>query len=343
MPRADRLFAMVTLLSGRRSRSMREMIDHFEVSERTIYRDLADLGQRHIPVTRVGDGYRLVEGSHLRPLNLSAAERAVLKLALGNPALRSSPILSRRLDVLEAKLDAAAVAVGETPEALALATVDRTGPVPTEVVETLERAVERCRTVRLDYRSLSGGSRRWRRVDPYQLFHRGDAWYVVGRCHVHNEPRIFRLDRIAGVELGDDGFQPAPDFSLRDFLADTWTIYRGRSSHEVVLRFDPELAPLVEAARHHESEQVQSVVSGELEYRVRVSHLDEIARWVVGFGGRCRVVKPEALRRKVVELGHGAVAAGTTGERSARRRPAGSAKTPRPKPATEQKRSRRRR
>lgn len=297
---------------------MREITEHFEVSERTIYRDLADLGLRHVPVTRDDRGYRLVEGSQLRPLALSAAERAVLKLALGNPALRTSPALARRLDTLEAKLDAAAVAVGETPEALTLATVDRTGPVPAAIVETLERAVEERRCVRLDYRSLSGRSRRWRRLDPYQLFHRGDAWYVVGRCHLHDEPRIFRLDRIVGAELGDGIFRPPAGFSLDDFLADTWTIYRGRGSHEVVLRFDPELAPLVEAARHHRSEQVQSVVGGELEYRVRVSHLDEIARWIVGFGGRCRVVKPEALRRKVVELGRGAAAAGRTGRSPAR-------------------------
>lgn len=309
MPRADRLVELVTLLGGRRSRSLREIVEHFDVSERTIYRDLADLGLRNIPVTRDGRGYRLVEGSQLRPLALTAAERAVLKLALANPALRTSPTLKRRLETLEAKLDAASAAVAETPQALTLATVDRSGPVPAEVVETLERAVDERRSVRLDYRSLSGGSRRSRGVDPFRLFHRGDAWYLVGRCHVHDEPRTFRLDRIEGVRLDEETFPPPADFSLDEYLADTWTLFRGRRSHEVVLRFAAELAPLVEAARHHSSEEVQSIVGGEVEYRVRVSHLDEIARWVVGFGGRCRVVKPEELARRVVELGRGAAEA----------------------------------
>jgi predicted DNA-binding transcriptional regulator YafY len=66
---------------------------------------------------------------------------------------------------------------------------------------------------------------------------------------------------------------------------------------------------LIESARHHRSERLERLTGGTLEYRARVSHLDEIARWVVGFGGRCRVVEPEALRQRVIELAQGVVVA----------------------------------
>ncbi len=97
LPRADRLVELVHLLGGRRPRSLREIVQHFAISERTVFRDLKDLEVRHIPIARDGAGYRLVEGTQLRPLGLTAAERAVLKLALANPALRREAALARRL------------------------------------------------------------------------------------------------------------------------------------------------------------------------------------------------------------------------------------------------------
>jgi predicted DNA-binding transcriptional regulator YafY len=314
MPRADRLVELVHLLGGRRSRSLVEIVRHFEVSERTVYRDLADLSHRNIPITHDDLGYRLVEGARIRPLNLSAAERAVLRLALDNPSLRASELLGRRLATLEAKLDAVTDAAGEEPPALVLATLDRSGPSASKVLDGLERAIHSRTAVSLHYRSLTRGKRRWRGINPYQVFHRSDAWYLVGHCHVHDEPRTFRLDRIAAIRVLTTVFEIPAGFSVEEYLAESWALYRGRRSHEVVLHFEPALASLIEAARHHRSERLERMDSGALEYRARVSHLDEIARWVVGFGGRCRVVEPEALRQRVMNLAKGVTDANATNE-----------------------------
>lgn len=314
MPRADRLVELVHLLGGRRPRPLQEIVDHFGVSERTIYRDLSDLSVR-VPITRVDEGYRLVEGSTLRPLKLTAAEHTILRLALESPILRKAPSLARRLATLEAKLEAVTSQTEETPAALALSGLDRTGRTPPNLMPALESAIADGMAVSILYASLSGGTERRRGVDPYRLFHRGDAWYLVGRCHVHDEPRTFRFDRIRELEPLDARFQIPEAFSLDDYLENAWNVFRGRRAHQVVLRFDGNLAPLIRNAQHHASEEVQAVAGDELEYRVRLSHLDEIARWVVGFGGRCRVVKPQALRRKVCKLASEAERANRAGKK----------------------------
>ena len=306
MSRSDRLLELVHLLGGHRPRSMKEMVRHFEVSERTLFRDLAALERRRIPLTRDEHGYRLVEGATLRPLRLTGEERAVLRLALGNAALARQPHLARRLALLEAKLDTVASAAEETPEALALATLDRSGEIPDEVFTGLERAAVDGAAVEIHYASLSGGTRRWRGLDPYRLFHRAEAWYVAGRCHLHDEPRTFRLDRIAGLRPLPARFTEPPDFDLDRYLEHTWSVTRGRDLHEAVVHFDPALAPLLEHARHHAGERVTRAADGTIEYRVEVSHLDELARWIVGFGGRARVVAPEELRARVVAVAEGA-------------------------------------
>ena len=307
MSRSDRLLELVHLLGGRRARSLQEIVDHFEISERTAYRDLADLQRREIPLYRDEHGYKLVEGATLRPLNLTAEERALLRLALGNPALRERPLLARRLSTLEAKLDAVTRAAEEMPEALALAGLERTGDIPPGALETLERAVASRRRAEILYASLSGRTRRWRAVDPYAMFHRDGAWYVAGHCHVNDEPRTFRLDRVADARLTSTTFTRPSGFSLDVYLAGAWSVFRGPDLHEVILHFPPHLAPLVQRAELHPSQEVQELEEGACEYRVRLSHLDEIARWVVGFGGEVRVVEPEELQRRVEKIAEGAL------------------------------------
>jgi predicted DNA-binding transcriptional regulator YafY len=304
--RPGRLIALVHFLDGRRSRSPEEIARQFDVSKRTIYRDLATLHDADVALIRDERGYRLLETARLPPLAFTAAERAVLRLALSNPVLGRHPGLRKVLAGLRAKLDAADQASAESPEALALATVDRSGPEAERHLDTLRRATEEHATVELRYRSLTAGGKRPRprRVDPYRVFHRAGAWYLAGHCHRNDEPRTFRLDRIEALRPTDLHFDPPP-FDLDAYLEHSWEIFRGKRRHQVVLRFHPDLAPLLRHARHHHGETLQETVDGDLEYRVTLNHLDEIARWIVGFGGRCRVVEPEELERRVREIAEG--------------------------------------
>lgn len=302
MARSGRLLHLVNLLSGPRARTVEELARRLEVSVRTTYRDLAELDRHRVPLARDERGYRLLEGATLRPLDLTAEERALLRLALENPALSGQPGLRRPLDRLRAKLDAVTAAVEETPEALRLTGVERSGVGGEAVMAELAAAIRQRRQVEILYSSLSGGTRRFRGVDPYRLFHRDGVWYLAGRCHVHDEVRTFRLDRIAEVRSLGLTFAELAGFDFGGYLEGAWSVYRGGRRHRIVLRFERGLAPLVTSAVHHEGEEVEELESGEIEYRVRLSHLDEIARWILGFGGRCRVVKPEALRRRVVGM-----------------------------------------
>ncbi|MGH9380762.1 MAG: helix-turn-helix transcriptional regulator [Thermoanaerobaculia bacterium] len=114
--------------------------------------------------------------------------------------------------------------------------------------------------------------------------------------------RTFRLDRIREIRLLTVRFRIPASLSLDRYLQDTWSDRRGERTHEVILRFDAELAPLMESTQHHAGEEIRPLDNGELEYRVHVSYLDEIARWIVGFGGRCRVAEPEVLQGMVYRI-----------------------------------------
>lgn len=117
--------------------------------------------------------------------------------------------------------------------------LNRKTPIPLrDLVEALERAIARGRAVSIRYVSLSGKTERWRGVDPYQVFHRGDAWYLVGRCHLNDEPRTFRLDRIRGLRPFGRRFQIPEDFSLDEYLKDVSSVFRGKRRHQLEPSFD---------------------------------------------------------------------------------------------------------
>ena len=303
MDRPIRLIEILQLLGGRRSWRPAELAERFGMSERNIYRDLQDLSRlQSIPVTRDEDGYRLVEGATIRWLGLTSTERATLKLLLQHPAFRTASELT---STLERKLDAATRELEETPQALTLAGPERSGNIPKGLLPLLEAAVRDRTPVSLLYRSLWSRRQTWRDLDPHAVFHRENTWYLVGHCHLRNEHRTFRLDRVAEVRRLDGSFEP-PAFDLEAFLQATWGVYRGRTLHEVVVHFDACLAPLIQQGAHHPEERVDRLGNGDLEYRVTISHLDEIARWIVGFAGAARAVEPAALVERVVDIAGGA-------------------------------------
>ena len=299
MDRPIRLIEILQFLGGRRSRRPAEIAERFGISERTAYRDIQDLSRlESVPITRDEHGYRLLEGTTLRSLALTATERATLKLLLQHPAFRDAADLTAGL---ERKLDVATRELEETPQALTLAGPERSGNIAKGLLPLLEQAVRERTPVSLLYGSLWSRQQAWRGLDPYAVFHRENTWYLVGHCHLRNEPRTFRLDRIAETKRLDGAFE-RPAFDLDAFLRETWGVYRGRTLHEVVIHFDASLAPLIQQGAHHSEERICPLKNGLIEYRVTISHLDEIARWIVGFSGAARAVEPPALVARVAEI-----------------------------------------
>jgi len=323
LKRNVRLLDLLTVLRGTRYRTVAELARHFDVSERTIFRDLADLSLPYpVETNPSGPGYRLPPGADLPAMRLTTEEAVLLRAMLSAPLVnRHGSRVARLAGSLRRKLARALAAFEETPAALRLAGVDRSGPNAEAALSALAEAIRLGRAVEIVYESLSGRDQRpiRRGLEPWEVFHRRDAWYVVGHCRVHREPRIFRLDRIAAVGMLDETVERPRDFELETFLEGSWEVFHGRQRHEVVLEFAPALSPLVRNARHHEGERTRLLPSGALEYRVTLSALDEVARWIAGFGGAVRVVAPEELRRRVVELARQLLAAHGEAARSAAR------------------------
>jgi predicted DNA-binding transcriptional regulator YafY len=315
MPRADRLFALVQRLSGSRLVRLDELTRELETSARTIYRDLCNLEERGLPIERLDGAYRILPGATVRPLPLTEDERVLLTVALANPALDRHSAFGPTLERLRGKLAAAHALPPAT--GVSVAGPDRSGEVSREVAAAIAESIRARHSVSVLYTSLTGRQKRWRGIDPWVMTHRSEAWYVIGRCHTHDEARTFRLDRIAAVFPLDTDFVKPQSFDPDDWFAHSWGVAAGEPAREAVILFDETVAPLIEHARHHPTEAMQRLHDGNLEYRIQIGPLDELARWIAGFGGQARAIAPPALVERVATIAEGAAAAHRQTKRAA--------------------------
>jgi predicted DNA-binding transcriptional regulator YafY len=204
--RTDRLYALVEELRAcaPRRRSARELASLYEVSARTIERDIGALQQAGVPIYaeagRTG-GYTLDKSLMLPPLNFSPAEAVALAVALGQvnvgpfeDAARSAvqkivAAMSER-NVIAARELAGRVRLLE-PVAAA-----QSVPVPS----VIEQAIVACRVLWISYLDR-GGSLTKRDVEPIVFMAGPRGWYLVGWCRVGDAARCFRVDRIQRAEV----------------------------------------------------------------------------------------------------------------------------------------------
>lgn len=221
MNRTDRLYALVEELRARAPRTMRaaELAARFEVSARTIERDLLALQQAGVPIWAQpgpGGGYGLNAETTLPPLNLTPAEAAALATALA--AARAMPFAAAGRSALKKLVGAMAAAPKDT--AADLVRRVRVAQIPGDpadvVSEILQRAILDAVAVELTYRDAQGHETA-RVVEPAGLFGTQHGWYLAAWCRLRQAPRAFRLDRIARVTPTGEPVAPR---SLDAVLAD---------------------------------------------------------------------------------------------------------------------------
>ena len=102
-----------------------------------------------------------------------------------------------------------------------------------------------------------------------------------------------------GVEASGDTFKRPEKFSLERRLRDSFGVIAGKGSFDVVLRFDELVSDYIREKRWHPSQKLAELPGGGVELRLKLSSIDEIRRWVLGWGGSCRVVGPAELATSV--------------------------------------------
>lgn len=212
MNRTERLYALVEELRARAPRTLRaaELAERFEVSTRTIERDLLALQKAGVPIWAQpgpGGGYGLNADTTLPPLNFTPAEATAIATALA--ATNSMPFAVAGRSALRKVTAAMAASSKETAARLVShvrvppATSDSAG----KVAEVIERALLDQIAIELRYRDARDADSE-RIVDPLGLFGTYRGWYLAAWCRLREAPRAFRLDRIVSATITTEPVTP---------------------------------------------------------------------------------------------------------------------------------------
>ncbi|HWV14178.1 MAG TPA: YafY family protein [Cellvibrio sp.] len=223
MQRAERLFQLLTLLRNRRTvMTAKQMSEHLQVSERTIYRDIQSLNLSGVPVEgEAGVGYRLSHRYQLPPLMFDRHEVDALLLGArmvsswgdADMALRAKQAMQKILAVLPDHLRHS-----DEDLPLLVPQFDEAQKYYTAHSQTIREAIRLSQRLAIDY-VRADEQQSNRTIEPLGLIFWGKVWTLVAWCHLRQDYRTFRLDRIQALQVTAEHFSTDDSKSLKHFLA----------------------------------------------------------------------------------------------------------------------------
>jgi len=219
MRRADRLFQIVQLLRRDRISTAARLSRELGVSERTLYRDIADLMASGVPIeSEAGVGYRLPRHFDLPPFMFNAEEGEALLLGARIVAAWGDPSLREAADSLLRKVEAV-LPPGRRKPLSDLPFLVPDFHVPPETARflgVLRQGLREQRRVRIVY-ARADGTPSDRVIQPLGLVFWGYRWHLAAWCELREALRTFRVDRILAGNLLDT-FQSTPGHDLESYL-----------------------------------------------------------------------------------------------------------------------------
>ncbi|HTU70221.1 MAG TPA: WYL domain-containing protein [Candidatus Baltobacteraceae bacterium] len=277
-------------------------------STRSLRRYLAVLADAGFPwyFDRAANAYRFAEGYSLKRLDLSNGELFGL-VALRSFGASIGGAIGASIDEITDKL------LGSARTAVR-ARVDAPSPVSFRLSETrldedgerafgLFAAAERSsRSVQFIYQDKEG-NRSAREADPYGFIVSLGRIYCVAYDHARRDKRVFAIDNISDVHVTAHTFTKPNDFDVEVFAAGSISgVMHGGETTLVRVRFASRVAKAALAARVVAERQTERFDDGSVEIEYRVSDVDELVRWVLGWGSQAEILTPPDARVRIASL-----------------------------------------
>jgi predicted DNA-binding transcriptional regulator YafY len=296
--------AYLLLFQSRGLLRAQDFAQEFEISERTVYRDIQALSEMGVPIAAMpGEGYRLMEGYYLPPITFSADEARALYLAISmlTGLTTAGPTQMAAASALEKIRAVLPTATLRQVEALQAVIHFYAFPRPSlnfddKIFLALQEAIHRRRVVHLHYHALHSNEVTERDVEPLGLAFLDKIWILTAYCRLRQDVRNFRLERIDRLAVRNEHFTPR-DVTL------------GKPEPEarpvpVIVRFDAAVVRWVKEQQHFTWVETQET-SPETGEAIMVYHprtFDQIESWLLSWGDKMEVLEPAGLRARLAEV-----------------------------------------
>ena len=286
----DRLIGILSILLQKEMTTAPELAEHFEVSRRTINRDIEDLCKAGIPIQTtqgVGGGISIMSGYRMDRTILTSRDMQMILAGLRSlDSVSGSSYYSQLMEKIQA--GSSELVSGKESVLIDLSSWYKATLAPK--ISMIQDAIESRHLIKFKYFAPSGES--VRTIEPYYVVFKWTSWYVYGWCLKRKDYRLFKLNRMDKVELTNKEFEcrnvPLPDMSAE-------LLYPRNIKVKALFDADMKWRLVEEFGMECYSEKKD----GKLLFEEYYSDMDNLVSWMLTFGDKVEVLEPEEVRERL--------------------------------------------
>ncbi|WP_233878722.1 YafY family protein [Dyadobacter sp. CY323] len=305
MNRFDRITAILIQLQSRKIVKAQDLADRFDISLRTVYRDISSLAEAGVPIIgEAGVGYSIMDGYRLPPVMFTREEARTFitaeKLMEKFTDLSTQSQYQSAMFKVKSVLRSSEKSMVENlenhihvrPAAQAFHTAN------SNTLDILLKGISEKKIVKINYAALSASNPTERIVEPVGIYHEHNYWYTIAFCHLRNDYRNFRSDRVLHCDLTDRPFehQHAP---MKDLMVDTW---ENANMRLVRIRIEKRVVRYINEQRTYYGFVSESVKGDFVEMSFLTGSLEGFARWYLMIAPNAVILEPETLKSVITGL-----------------------------------------
>ena len=304
MNKFDRITSILVHLQSKRLVTAQELSDRFEVSPRTIYRDIESLNNAGVPVLgEIGVGYSMMEGYRLPPVMFSQeeaiaflmAEKIIAKYAdtENTKNLRSavykvkSVLRNAEKNTMEEIEDRISVIKSVEQNAL----IDKTLPL-------VLRSITDKEMLQVTYTVLDPANTKTYVVEPIGIFNENGVWNTIAYNHHTENYRNFRIDRISHIQRTGKPFSKA-HISLKEYLE---TQRKQETIYKPVITIKKEVVHYIEEQKYRYGFVSETEKGAEVEMIFQTTCLQTFSRWFLTIADNAKIIEPKELKAALNEI-----------------------------------------
>lgn len=306
MNRIDRITAILIQLQSRKIVKAQDIADRFNISLRTVYRDIRCLEEAGIPIiSEAGVGYSIMDGYRLPPVMFTKDEATAF--------ITAEKLIEKMVDSVSEENYKSAMykirAVLKSAEKEHIETLENhievlenpylpSGKTKMDPIPTILNAISTKHILSIQYFANHSQEQTKRWIEPVGIFYLANHWHLIAYCHLRKDYRDFRVDRIFSIQITDDKIKQQHP-ALKSFLK---KISKEQELITVMMLVDKQVMRYLGEQKYYNGFISQREVKGRIEMTFLTSSLEGIARWYMMLGDYAEIIQPEELKIRIREI-----------------------------------------
>jgi predicted DNA-binding transcriptional regulator YafY len=305
MNRIDRISAILIQLQSRRVVKASEIAERFNISLRTVYRDIRTLEEAGIPlIGEAGVGYSIMDGYRLPPVMFTreeataflTAEKFVEKLTDASTIAQYKSAMYKVRAILKTAEKDILESMDGNIEVFKVNT--RTDRGDNDHIQTILNSIAQKHVLSIAYFAHHSQENTKREIEPVGIFFMENYWHLIAYCLLRNDYRDFRIDRIDQLRVTDKKFTSQHP-TLKAYIAQT---AKEKHLETVIIKVEKSIYPHLSYQKYYSGFVSEKDFGDHIEMTFLTASLEGFARWYMMFGDKAEIIQPDSLQERVKDV-----------------------------------------